>query len=365
MPIEGIDDKEVEKKVETLFQKAYGEDEYYNKWKGPLRKLAYIFLAITLIICLVFFLIKDYVFENLDFQSAIWIIIILIVLGGIASFILKFVSDFERTKGFTFIRHQKEVAEALGTIKNYEKATGNKVRFRPNVNKTTKITLIALLIVGIIVLPFAIFDLASDIQKQFQEGQGFGALTGVVIAIIIVVFITLYYAVIVPWNYNRRKENKEDKEPTRMDYLGSINVDNSLTIKGLRFVVVSLSLAFLINIIYSVLLTRLFPSAIINMVIFILFCFLAVLVLVVFYGIYLVIKGRKEFSQSHGKNVIFAKWLIIFGIIFFVVAGIFIIPIFSNQIVILSIVTAIMGVPFWLALIYLIKELAEKNRPFA
>ncbi|MDH7517422.1 MAG: hypothetical protein QHH19_03660, partial [Candidatus Thermoplasmatota archaeon] len=104
-----------------------------------------------------------------------------------------------------------------------------------------------------------------------------------------------------------------------------------------------------------------FPSAIINMVIFILFCFLAVLVLVVFYGIYLVIKGRKEFSQSHGKNVIFAKWLIIFGIIFFVVAGIFIIPIFSNQIVILSIVTAIMGVPFWLALIYLIKELAEKN----
>jgi|GEM_PF-2833824 len=360
MPIEGIDDKEVEKKVEALFQKAYREDGYYNKWKGPLRKLSYILLAITMIVCLIFFLIKDYIFKNLDFQSTIWVIIILIVLGGITSFILKLSSDFERTRGFSFIRHQREIAEALGTIKNYERTTGNKVRFRPNMNKTTKITLIVLMIIGIILLPLLIFDLVGDIQKQFQEGQGLGALTGLVIAIIIVVFIVLYYYIIVPWNYNRRKENKEDIEYTRTDYLGNINVDNSLTIRGLHFVFISLLLAFLIGVIYSVL-PKLSSEPFINMVISISFCFLVVLVLILLYGIYLIIKGKKEFNPNHEKNVIFAKRLIIFGIIFFVFAGFFIIPLFSGLIVIVSIVTVIMSITLWLALIYLIKELAEKN----
>jgi hypothetical protein len=147
--------------------------------------------------------------------------------------------------------------------------------------------------------------------------------------------------------------------------MGNMSVNNSLTIRGIRLVAVLLLLGVIIGIIDFVL-SKLLSSETQFKSIVTIFGILAIIsVLIVSYGIYLIIKGRKEFNPNHEKNVIIAKKLILFWILFYVFAVFFILPtilpIVSTFTVGKPIVDVIMGIPLWLALIYLIKELAEPN----
>lgn len=136
--------------------------------------------------------------------------------------------------------------------------------------------------------------------------------------------------------------------------------NNSLTIKGIRLVTVVLSLVVVMAVI-SIVLSELSPPELrLKSSINIAGIFVLILGLIGIYGIYLIIKGRKEFNPNHEKNVIIVKKLIIFWIIFFVIKESFL-PNISSFAIIQLIINVIIGIPLWLAVIYLIKELAEQN----
>lgn len=140
-----------------------------------------------------------------------------------------------------------------------------------------------------------------------------------------------------------------------------MSVNNSLTIRGIRLVAVLLLLGVIMGIIDFVLSKLLSSESQFKSIITVVGILAVISVLIVLYGIYLIIKGRKEFNPNHEKNVIIAKKLILFWILFYVFVVFFILPSVSTFVVGKSIVNVITGIPLWLALIYLIKELAEPN----
>lgn len=130
MQIEGIDDEQVRKKVDTLLERASGDDEYYHKWSGIITRLTYGLTLATIVILLIFYFTKDYIFENYKFQDIVWILVILMILGTTTSYLWRLKWKFKVTKGWTYWRHRKEMFEASKTIMEYEAKTGKKVKIR-------------------------------------------------------------------------------------------------------------------------------------------------------------------------------------------------------------------------------------------
>jgi len=137
--------------------------------------------------------------------------------------------------------------------------------------------------------------------------------------------------------------------------------NNSLTIKGIRLVAVLLLLGVIMGNINFVLSKLLSSESQFKSIITVVGVLAVISVLIVLYGIYLIVKGRTEFSPSHEKNVIIAKKLILSWIILFVLTGFFILPFSSAFPVIKTITDIILVIPFGLVFVYLIKELTEKN----
>jgi hypothetical protein len=140
--------------------------------------------------------------------------------------------------------------------------------------------------------------------------------------------------------------------------------NTSFTLKGIRFVFISYLLAFIIGIINV---TTQFLHIAYELPSYIVASFSAVYMVLAFlflclmiYGILLILKGKKEFDANHERSAIIAKNLLIFGIVFFFII-VLMAPYFSDMSLPPIFVYVIGFIPFWLAYVYLIKELAEKN----
>jgi len=85
-----------------------------------------------------------------------------------------------------------------------------------------------------------------------------------------------------------------------------------------------------------------------------------ILIITMFYGISYMLKGKNEFNTDHKKSVSFGGNLIIFGILLYLFGKMFIIPSFSEYPFLKSAIQTIIGIPFLLGLVYMIKELTDK-----
>jgi hypothetical protein len=85
------------------------------------------------------------------------------------------------------------------------------------------------------------------------------------------------------------------------------------------------------------------------------------LIFITLIGIYLGIRnvytGKKEFSYNHEKSINFAKKLIKWGVIIYVIYTLFIEPSIRSAFFDIPFIDTFIMIPFWLALVYIIKEL--------
>ena len=141
----------------------------------------------------------------------------------------------------------------------------------------------------------------------------------------------------------------------------------SFTLKGLRIVIFFYLLSIIMTVTNSIFNysfknpTGAFITGIIGLL----------TLIIIAYGIRLVLKEKKDFGPSHEKSTTKAGKFILVGILFFLFLSFFVIPFvalsvadylsdFGISIMVAAGYTVIM-VPFWLAMVYLIKELAEEN----
>lgn len=91
--------------------------------------------------------------------------------------------------------------------------------------------------------------------------------------------------------------------------------------------------------------------------IFLLFIFIILL----FYGLGKILKGKNEFNPEHKENVDFGKTLVISSILISIFIKNFVVNLFLDNLFIEIIIDSAVGVLFLIGLIYLVKELIEKN----
>lgn len=145
-----------------------------------------------------------------------------------------------------------------------------------------------------------------------------------------------------------------------------VNKNKSQTLNGLKQVIIFYTIMFLTSATYAVYIfiyslggsldlgLILFPSLIITLIILL-------SLLGIYWGIGKIHKGNKDFGTAHEKSTLRAKELITWGIILYFVAGFFIYPFFTEIIIISVLIRTLIFVPFWLALIYSIKEISTSR----
>jgi len=143
-----------------------------------------------------------------------------------------------------------------------------------------------------------------------------------------------------------------------------INEARSLTLKGLRTVIIFYLVMFLTSVFLIVGVTY-FSTNDISLYPFIGVIVILFSLLMIYFGVQDVYKGKTEFSPEHQKSVLFAKKLIFWGIIIFFacsyLALIFRVSILLGSDFIYAFIQTIGFLPFWLALVYLIKEITPKR----
>ena len=134
----------------------------------------------------------------------------------------------------------------------------------------------------------------------------------------------------------------------------------SLTLKGLKQVIIFYSIMFLTSTIIILISSIEDPMNLLFIV-----SIGSIIVLLSLLGIYISIgkiyAGNKGFGIDHVNSTQKAQKFITWGLIIYFVAGFFIIPYFRDIIIVNTLLSTIILVPFWLALIFLIIEISEER----
>jgi hypothetical protein len=134
--------------------------------------------------------------------------------------------------------------------------------------------------------------------------------------------------------------------------------NKSLTLKGLKHVIIFYSIMFVTSAVI------IFISSIEDpMNLLFIISIGSIIILLSLLGIYISIgkiyAGNKGFGKEHENSTQKAQKFITWGLIIFFVSGFFIIPYFRNITILYILLNTIIYIPFWLALVYLIKEISE------
>ena len=145
--------------------------------------------------------------------------------------------------------------------------------------------------------------------------------------------------------------------------MGNISNEKNLTLKGLKIVTIAYLILFSSSALSLILTTTDSRSSVYGLIISLGFISLISLA-VIYYGIHFIYKGNKEFTEEHERNTLIARKLVTFGIFSYLFSIFFISPfligIFANEyFIILNIFQSLLLIPFWLALVYLIKEIVS------
>jgi len=133
--------------------------------------------------------------------------------------------------------------------------------------------------------------------------------------------------------------------------------NNSYTIKGLKTILIF----YILMTIVTVIINLIQYSDDYKLISFILAIFVLVSLLMIYLGIKDIHKGKKEYGPEHEKSTIFSKKLVFWGIILYFIGFIFIIPSTAFIPVLYSILITLVLVPFWLALVYIIKDISSNK----
>jgi hypothetical protein len=135
--------------------------------------------------------------------------------------------------------------------------------------------------------------------------------------------------------------------------------EKSLTLKGLKIVIIFYILMVLVNTIMF------FSYVVFDESTYVLYSMIGVLVIIlslggIYTGIQSIRSDIKNFSPAHKKNVLFAKKLIYLGVALLLILN-FLGFLFTNIETIYASIRTIIFLPFWLSLIFLIKEISTKK----
>lgn len=139
--------------------------------------------------------------------------------------------------------------------------------------------------------------------------------------------------------------------------------EENLTVKGLKIVTIAYSILFLSS--FLILLSSITGIRFEIIYIEVIASFTSLISLaIIYFGIQFIYKGNKEFTKEHEKNTNFARKLVFYGIIIYILGLFFLettgIGVFLDEAVIMiDIIQTLLFVPFWLALVYLIKEITD------
>ena len=138
---------------------------------------------------------------------------------------------------------------------------------------------------------------------------------------------------------------------------------HNLTLKGLKFIIIGYTLLFVSSGLALALSVGYISPEISRFVLF-LGIIILVSLAIIYYGIKNIYKGNKEFSEEHEKNTLIAKKLVTFGIIFYIISlfvvSILIFPLIRSDFsFIINIYQILLFIPFWLALVFLIKGISN------
>lgn len=139
-----------------------------------------------------------------------------------------------------------------------------------------------------------------------------------------------------------------------------INKEKPFTLKGLRTVTIFYTVMFLTSAL--ILISQgFFDSYVSSILTFIGAILVLFSLLLIYFGINDIHRGSTEFNPEHEKNVLVARKLIFWGIILVFISGFILIPFSRHYEIINAVIRTIFYVPFLLALVYLIKEIATKH----
>jgi len=133
--------------------------------------------------------------------------------------------------------------------------------------------------------------------------------------------------------------------------------NNLFTSKGIIIIAISFLIIAILDVYF--LLNQLISQYITVFAFSVIIFFISIIMM--FYGISYMLKGKNEFNTDHKKSVSLGGNLIIFGILLYLFGKMFILPSITENSFLKSIIQTIIGIPFLLGLVFMIKELADKN----